>query len=37
MFLKVDNEDVSFKLSAREFQSLMGDGIEDCCEILGRL
>ena len=36
-FLKVDNEDDSFKSSAREFHSLMGDGIQDFCEILVRL
>ena len=31
-FLKVNNEDVSFKSSAREFRSLMDDGIQDFCE-----
>ena len=28
-FLKVNNEDESFKSSAREFYSLMDDGIQD--------
>ena len=28
-FLKVDNEDKSFKSSAKEFHSLMDDGIQD--------
>ena len=36
-FLKVGNEDKSFKSSAREFHSLMDDGIKDFCEILVRL
>ena len=36
-FLKVNNEDESFKSSAREFHSLMVDGIQDFCEILVRL
>ena len=36
-FQKVDNEDESFKSSAREFHSLMDDGIQDYCEILVRL
>ena len=36
-FLKVDNEDESFKSSAREFHSRMDDGIQDFCEILYRL
>ena len=36
-FLKVDNEDESFKSSVREFHSLMEDGIQDFCEILVRL
>ena len=40
-FLKVDcysdNVDISFKLSSREFHSLMTDGIQDFCEILVRL
>ena len=36
-FLKVGNEDKSFKLSVREFLSLMGDGIQDLCELLVRL
>ena len=36
-FLKVDNEDESFKPSVREFHSLMDDGIQDFCEILVRL
>ena len=35
-FLRVDNEDESFISSAREFHSLMDDGIHDC-EILVRL
>ena len=33
-FLKVNNEDESFKSSAREFHSLMDDGIQDFCEIV---
>ena len=33
-FLKVSNEDISFKSSAREFHSLMDDGIQDFCDIL---
>ena len=36
-FLKVNNEDESFKSSAREFHSLMDDGTQDFCEILVRL
>ena len=36
-FLKVGNVDISFKLSSREFHSLMADGIHDICEILVRL
>ena len=36
-FLKVNNEDESFKSSGREFHSLMDDGIHDFCEILVRL
>ena len=36
-FLKVDNEDESFKSSAREFRSLMDDRIQYFCEILVRL
>ena len=36
-FLKFGNEDDSFKSSAREFHSLMDDGIQDFCEILVRL
>ena len=36
-FLKVNNEDESFKPSAREFHSLMVDGKQDFCEILVRL
>ena len=36
-FLKVGNVDISFKLSPREFHSLMADGIQDFCEILVRL
>ena len=36
-FLKVGNVDISFKLSSREFHSLMADGIHDFCEILARL
>ena len=36
-FLKVGNEDDSFKSSASEFHSLMDDGIQDFCEILVRL
>ena len=36
-FLKDDNEDESFKTSARESHSLMDDGIQDCCEIVVRL
>ena len=36
-FLKVGNEDKSFKSSAREFHSLMDDGIQDFREILVRL
>ena len=35
-FLKVNNEDESFKSSAREFHILMDDGIQDFCEILVR-
>ena len=35
-FLKVGNVDISFKLSSREFHSLMADGIQDFCEILVR-
>ena len=37
MFLKVDNEDESFKSSEREFDSLMDDGIQDFCETLVRV
>ena len=37
MFLKVDNEDESFKSSVREFHSQMDDGIQDFCKILVRL
>ena len=36
-FFKVGNEDESFKSSAREFYSLMDDGIQNFCEILVRL
>ena len=36
-FFRVDNEDKSFKSSAREIRSLMDDGIQDVCEILVRL
>ena len=36
-FLKVNNEDESFKSSAREFHSLMDDRIQEICEILVRL
>ena len=36
-FLKVGNVDISFKLSSRDFNSLMADGIHDFCEILVRL
>ena len=32
--LKVNNEDESLKSSAREFHSLMDDGIQYFCEIL---
>ena len=35
--LIVDNEDESLKSSAREFRSLMDDGIQDFLEILVRL
>ena len=31
--LKVVNFDIFFKLSSREFHSLMADGIQDFCEI----
>ena len=34
---KVGNVDIFFKLSSREFRSLMADGIHDFCEILVRL
>ena len=33
MFLKVDNEDESFRSSEREFHGQMDDGIQDFCEI----
>ena len=33
-FLKFNNEDESLTSSAREFHSLMDDGIQDFCEIL---
>ena len=36
-FLKVDNEDESFKSSARVLHSPMDDEIQDFCEILVRL
>ena len=36
-FLKVGNVDISFKLTSREFHSLIADGIHDFCEILVRL
>ena len=36
-FLKVGNVDIFFKLSSREFHSLMADGIHNFCEILVRL
>ena len=36
-FLKVDNGDESFKSSASDFHSLMGDGIQYFSEILVRL
>ena len=36
-FSKVGYEDNSFKPSVRVFHSLMGDGIQDFCEILVRL
>ena len=37
MFLKAGNVDISFKLSLRDFQCLMADGIQDFCEILIQL
>ena len=36
-FLKVGNDDESFKSSVREFHSLMDGRIQDFCEILVRL
>ena len=36
-FLKVGNEIEFFKSSVREFHSLMDDGIQNFCELLGRL
>ena len=35
--LKVGNVDIFFKLSSREFHSLIADGIQDFCEIPVRL
>ena len=37
MIFQVDDEDESFKSSAREFHSLMDDGIQDFYEIPIRL
>ena len=36
-FLMVGKGDIYFKLSSKEFHSLMADGIQDFCEILVRL
>ena len=35
-FFKAGNVDIFLKLSSREFQSLMDDGVQDFCEILVR-
>ena len=37
ILLQVSTVDNFVKLSSREFHSLMGDGMQDCCEILVRL
>ena len=36
-FLRVGNVDIFFKLSSREFHSLMYNGVQDFCEILVQL